>query len=182
MREKTCPVCEKKCLVSNDNQSGICRTKGRWERKLVSREGIAKLKAGPIQHQAIPDGLEPAVEWTYRIVGHYLYPTLEQWELGFLRELYIEKEILFWQWAAIAFIHYHKHHNLELRAAEQEKKLLGNFITMQPPDDDADKSYFRELCGEDGYKAEWERTLQLLRAGLAWSPPNGLENPFNDAT
>jgi len=64
----------------------------------------ADLKDGPLQHQTIPERLSRAVAWTYEIVGHYIWPTLEQWETGFMRDLHMEREIVLWMMIAGAFL------------------------------------------------------------------------------
>jgi hypothetical protein len=56
------------------------------------------IKQGPIRHKK---GLTPLLEGLaraiYAKVGHLVYPTFEQWELGFMRDLHPWREILIWE-------------------------------------------------------------------------------------
>jgi hypothetical protein len=65
---------------------------------------LDKIKPGPLRHKK---GLSPLLEQIARMiyakVGHVVYPTFEQWELGFIRDMYPWKEILLWE--AIARTH-----------------------------------------------------------------------------
>ena len=119
-QKKDCPICHRPCWISGcrvsaDGKSGFCKSKkrvkvpggksriegGPWELKMMP---AADLKDGPLQHQTIPERLSRAVAWTYEIVGHYIWPTLEQWETGFMRDLHMEREIVLWMMIAGAFL------------------------------------------------------------------------------
>jgi hypothetical protein len=51
----------------------------------------------------LPADLLPRIEATYRQVGHYIEPSLEQWELGFMRDMNPEGEVNHWEVFARAF-------------------------------------------------------------------------------
>jgi hypothetical protein len=59
---------------------------------------LKDIKPGPIQHKK---GLSPLLEKlsrdTFAKVGHFVYPTFEQWELGFMRDMHPWREILIWE-------------------------------------------------------------------------------------
>ncbi len=77
------------------------KKKKRKEFRLVP---VDKLKPGPLRHKR---GLSPLLEQIARMlyskVGHFVYPSFEQWELGFLRDMHPWREILVWE--AIARTH-----------------------------------------------------------------------------
>jgi hypothetical protein len=77
------------------------------------------LKQGPMRHKK---GLTPLLEEIaraiYSKVGHLVYPTFEQWELGFMRDLHPWREILIWENIARTFDHYLATHP---EAANDEK-------------------------------------------------------------
>ena len=56
-----------------------------------------KVQPGPIQHQNLSPDLVKELKHLYDHIGHYVQPTLEQWELGFMRDLRPEREIEVWK-------------------------------------------------------------------------------------
>jgi hypothetical protein len=73
-------------------------------RKELQEVPLEDLKQGPICHEK---GLTPLLEEIARAifskVGHLVYPTFEQWELGFMRDLHPWREILVWENIARTF-------------------------------------------------------------------------------
>ena len=59
---------------------------------------LDKIKPGPLRHKK---GLSPLLEQIartiYTKVGHFVYPTFEQWEIGFMRDMQPWREILIWE-------------------------------------------------------------------------------------
>jgi hypothetical protein len=55
-----------------------------------------KLKPGPIRHVALPDQLLDQIGAVYKVLGPYLDTTLEQFEVGFMREMHPVREIAIW--------------------------------------------------------------------------------------
>lgn len=59
---------------------------------------LNKIKPGPLRHKK---GLSPLLEQIareiYAKVGHFVYPTFEQWELGFMRDMHPWREVLLWE-------------------------------------------------------------------------------------
>lgn len=47
-------------------------------------------------HEALTEEQAAIARYTYRHAGHYLEPTYEQWEAGFLRERFLMKELMHW--------------------------------------------------------------------------------------
>jgi hypothetical protein len=105
---KSCPVCGDAniCEIDADGQSGYCNTKGKkWKFQQVKP---SDLKPGPIRHQELPEFLLDIMRWTFEVIGHYVVATSEQWELDFMRDLNVEREVLLWHRMAFAFITYHR--------------------------------------------------------------------------
>jgi len=84
---------------------------------------LADVKASPIRRESFPPELSRRIEATYREIGHYQEPTLEQWELGFMRETNPENEVAVWEVLAKAFRSYRqkcwKGGRLKRREAQQ---------------------------------------------------------------
>jgi hypothetical protein len=91
---------------------------------------IGDLRLGPLRHESIPNDFHRAVEWTYDIVGRYVQPTLEQWELGFMRDTHMGREIGIWILVAGAFQTYHERNGLPLRSEAEEVKLVSDILAV----------------------------------------------------
>jgi hypothetical protein len=71
------------------------RKKPKREKRLVP---LDELKQGPIRHkQGLSPLLTELARELFRRVGHYAYPSFEQWELGFMRDSHPWREILIWE-------------------------------------------------------------------------------------
>jgi hypothetical protein len=173
-----CPICGRPvlvsgCRVSADGRAGHCKSKkriklpggktrsegGRWERKKVR---AAELEPGPLQHKSIPEPLAGLVRGTFPLVGRYIQPTLEQWEVGFMRDVHIGREIRIWAVVAGAFLTFHRRRNLPLRADEEEKRLVGALLRAgETAEDDPeaktipDYDFLRECLADPAKPAEW---------------------------
>ncbi len=87
---------------------------------------LDKIKPGPLRHKK---GLSPLLEQIARVlyekVGHFVYPTFEQWEIGFMRDMQPWREILIWETIARASDLYRAKHpdaNLE--------QVVGKAVTI----------------------------------------------------
>ena len=84
------------------------KKKRRGEIREVPLEDI---RPGPIRHKR---GLTPLLGELARAifakVGHFVYPTFEQWELGFMRDMHPWREILIWETIARTFDLYSAKH------------------------------------------------------------------------
>jgi len=78
--------------------------KKKKKRKEYRQVPVGKIKPGPLRHKR---GLSPLLEqigrMLYSKVGHFVYPSFEQWEIGFMRDMHPWREILIWE--AIARTH-----------------------------------------------------------------------------
>jgi len=171
--KERCPLCGKGCRVAPDGKSGYCKTLGRWEKKMVSAAELRDMVEGPIQHQELDPFDLSLAHWSYKVVGHYLYPTLEQWELGFMRDMHATREILLWHRIAFAFIGYHRRRGLALRSDEEETQLVTLLAVYASggkceEEDDTARQCLKE---PDGWKEEGERLIGLYKDGKDWTPP-----------
>jgi hypothetical protein len=88
-------------------------------------------RPGPIQHESLSPELLEHVRAVYDVLGPYLATTLEQFEIGFMRDEEPESEVAAWCSITAAWIDYHeKHLDEEVLPDEDEKKLLGALIAI----------------------------------------------------
>ena len=92
---------------------------------------ISKLQPGPIRHQSLSPELLDHVRAVYDIIGPYLDTTLEQFEIGFMRDTHPEDEVAVWCSITAAWIAYHEQYlGDEYLPEEDEKKLIGSLIAI----------------------------------------------------
>ena len=119
----------------------------------ISDVPLKDIKQGPIRHK---QGLTPLLEEFARVlfskVGHFAYPTFEQWELGFMRDLHPEREILVWENIARTFdLHVAKHPD-----AANNEEIVGTIVSIstgQVSGNENEKE-LRKLYIE-AYKKQW---------------------------
>ena len=59
---------------------------------------LSEIKQGPLRHkQGLSPLLTKLARDLFRRGGHYIYPSFEQWELGFMRDMHPWREILIWE-------------------------------------------------------------------------------------
>ncbi|MGA2258639.1 MAG: hypothetical protein ABSG53_28570 [Thermoguttaceae bacterium] len=59
---------------------------------------LNELRQGPIRHkQGLSPLLTELARNLFQRAGHYVYPSFEQWELGFMRDMHPWREILIWE-------------------------------------------------------------------------------------
>lgn len=176
MEQKLCPICLKSsCRMNAKLTKGFCKTeKQKWKRIKIPR---GKIRPGPIQHEEIPDFLNPIVAWTFRITGHYLVTTLEEWELGFMRDIHITREIAFWHRLSLAFISYHRRRKIGLQTDAEERRLIGAFIhegTVHPPEkkETEEQRFLRDCWENPDALEETQKSIEGFNQGIPWTPPN----------
>ncbi len=90
-----------------------------------------ELRPGPIRNESLPPELLELVRAIYDVVGPYLNTTLEQFEIGFMRDMHPKSEVAVWSSITAAWIAYHeKHLGNEVLPHEDEKKLLGALLSI----------------------------------------------------
>lgn len=92
---------------------------------------LKDLRPGPIQHDSLPDELLEAIHAIYEVLGPFLWMNLEQWELGFMRDMHPEREVAVWFRMAKAWHSYHERFT-ESKAlpVEDEQKIIGVLIAI----------------------------------------------------
>ena len=104
-----------------------------------------QIRPGPIRHSHLPPALEDLARHSYPVAGHYLCPTFEQWELGFLRDAKPKQEVVLWFVIAEVFQMATKE-----RPDLDEKEILSDLVAIS--------SGGEGKHGLDGvYRAAWER-------------------------
>ena len=97
----------------------------------------SKLKPGPIRHESLTPHLLEHVRAVYDVIGPYIATTLEQFEIGFMRDAHPENEVVVWCSITAAWISYHeKFLNDEVLSDVDERNLVGALIAISTGVDD----------------------------------------------
>jgi len=90
-----------------------------------------QLRPGPIRHESLPSELLEQIKAVFDVVGRYINTTLEQFEIGFMRDMHPEREVALWCSITAAWLAYHeKHLGDETLPDEEERKILGALIAI----------------------------------------------------
>jgi hypothetical protein len=99
-----------------------------------------KLRPGPICHDALSPELLEHIKAIFEVIGPFLGSTLEQFEIGFMRDMHPEAEVGVWAGIATAWLAYHeKFLNDQTVAEEEEKKLITALIAISTGLEDLSK-------------------------------------------
>jgi len=80
---------------------------------------------------ALPPELLEQIEAAYETVGPYLATTLEQFEIGFMRDTHPERGVAKWSNVAAAWDSYHeKHLGGLIRPEAEEQKIVGALVAI----------------------------------------------------
>jgi hypothetical protein len=92
---------------------------------------IRQLRPGPIRHESLPPDLLELIRAVFEVIGPYIGMTLEQFEVGFIRDMHPEREIALWCRIAKGWLAYHEKflHNRRL-PDDEERKLLGALMAI----------------------------------------------------
>ncbi len=100
---------------------------------------INKIRPGPIRNESLPADLLEHVRAIYDVVGPYLDTTLEQFEIGFMRDAHPEDEVAVWCSITAVWIAYHEQYlDNEYLPDEDEKSLIGALIAISTGVEDVD--------------------------------------------
>ena len=92
---------------------------------------LSQIQPGPIRHKSLPPELLEQVEAVYEAVGPYLDMTLEQFEIGFMRDLHPEIEVAVWAGIVAAWLTYHERYlDEQLQPKAVEKQLVAALIAI----------------------------------------------------
>ncbi len=150
------------------------KKKGHSEIREVPLEDI---KQGPIRHKK---GLTPLLEELARVlfskVGHFVYPTFEQWELGFMRDTHPWREILIWENIARTFDLYVAEHP----EAANSEQVVGTIVSIsmgQVSENETENE--KELCNLfiEAYKKQW---IPLIGEPFEFPPDQAIVLQYRD--
>lgn len=97
----------------------------------------SKLRPGPIRNESLPPELLEQIEAVFDVIGPYIDMTLEQFEIGFMRDMHPESEVALWCSITAAWLAYHKKYlNDEALPDEEERHILGALIAISTGVDD----------------------------------------------
>jgi hypothetical protein len=89
------------------------------------------LRPGPIRHESLSPELLEHVRAVYEVIGPYFDSTLEQFEIGLMRDAAPEDEVAVWCSITSAWITYHEQHlGGEVLPDEEERKLIAALISI----------------------------------------------------
>jgi hypothetical protein len=93
--------------------------------------GLSQLRPGPIRHASLPPALLEPIQAVFDVIGPYIGMTLEQFEIGFMRDMHPEREVALWCRITKAWLAYHEDFLAnEIQPDEEERKLLGALIAI----------------------------------------------------
>jgi hypothetical protein len=99
-----------------------------------------KLRPGPIRHGSLPAELLGQIRAVFDVIGPYIGMTLEQFEIGFMRDRHPESEVALWRRITKAWLAYHEDFlGNETLPNEEERKLVGALIAISTGIEDVSK-------------------------------------------
>jgi len=90
-----------------------------------------KVRPGPIRHESLPPELLEHIKAVFDVIGPYIGMTLEQFEIGFMRDMHPASEVTLWWGITKSWLAYHyKFLNDDVLPDDEEKKLLSALIAI----------------------------------------------------
>ncbi len=103
---------------------------------------------GPIRNESLRPVLLEQIKAVFDVIGPYIDMTLEQFEIGFMRDLHPENEVALWCSITAAWLAYHeKYQGVETLPDEEERLMLGALIAISTGVDDVAKLKVSEEVG-----------------------------------
>lgn len=91
----------------------------------------SQLRPGPIRNESLSPELLEQIRAVYDVIGPYVSDSLEQFEIGFMRDANPEQEVAIWCSITAAWLAYHeKHVGYDTLPDEEEGKLIGALIAI----------------------------------------------------
>ncbi len=98
------------------------------------------LRPGPIRHEALPPELLGQIQAVFDLIGPYFNMTLEEFEVGFMRDLHPEREVALWCRITKAWLAYHEDFlGNKTLPDEDEKELLAALVAISTGVEDVSK-------------------------------------------
>ncbi len=99
-----------------------------------------QLRPGPIRHEALPPELLTPIEAVFEVIGPYTGMTLEQFEVGFMRDLHPGREVAVWCSIAAAWLAYHEKYLGDATLPDEEERgFLGAQVAISTGVEDVAK-------------------------------------------
>jgi hypothetical protein len=99
-----------------------------------------QLRPGPIRNESLPPELLEQIKAVFDVIGPYIGMTLEQFEIGFMRDMHPESEVALWCSITAAWLAYHeKFLGDEMLPDEEERHILGALIAISTGVEDVAK-------------------------------------------
>ena len=99
-----------------------------------------QLRPGPIRNKSLPPEMLEQIKAVFDVIGPYINMTLEQFEIGFMRDMHPEREVAMWCGIAKAWLAYHEDFlGNETLSKEEERKLLGALVAISTGVEDVSK-------------------------------------------
>jgi hypothetical protein len=137
-------------------------------------QGVGRDEGGAIRHEELPAFFLDLARWSHAVVGRYLHPTLEKWELGFMRDMHADREILLWHRLAFAYITYYSRKGRLPRDDAEAKKTVGLLVAAAADGGvrHPEATLLREcLESPDGWQEEIGKVMALAKEGAEhWTP------------
>ena len=100
----------------------------------------SQLRPGPIRNESLPPELLEQIKAVFDVIGPYINMTLEQFEIGVMRDMHPESEVALWFRITKAWLAYHEDFLAnEIMPNEDERKLLGALIAISTGVEDVAK-------------------------------------------
>ena len=99
-----------------------------------------QLRPGPIRHRSLSPDLLEQIKAVFDVIGQYLGMTLEEFEIGFMRDMHPEREVALWFRITKAWLAYHEDFLANERLPDEEQRnLLGALIAISSGIEDVSK-------------------------------------------
>ncbi|MFM7149611.1 MAG: hypothetical protein ACKO23_07190 [Gemmataceae bacterium] len=90
-----------------------------------------QLEPGPIRNESLPPVLLAQIKQVFDVIGPYIGMTLEEFEIGFMRDMNPANEVAIWASITAVWRAYHeKYLDGEKLPAGQGKNLLGALVAI----------------------------------------------------
>ena len=92
---------------------------------------LSRFRQGPIRNTSLSPELLAQIKAAFDVIGKYLGMPLEEFEIGFMRDMHPESEVALWCRITKAWLAYHEDYLANKTLPnEEERKLLGALITI----------------------------------------------------
>jgi hypothetical protein len=99
-----------------------------------------KLRPGPIRNESLPPELLDQIKAVFEVIGPYINMTLEEFEIGFMRDMNPESEVALWFNITKAWLAYHEDFlGNKTLPNEEERNILGALIAISTGIEDVAK-------------------------------------------